>query len=403
MAFQLAPALHPLEEATRRRPSRWPWIVLLLVVAAVAGGYAWREQHRNSNPALELATARTGDIEDAVTALGKIQPRDYVDVGAQVSGQLKTLTVKVGDTVKAGALLAEIDPQLQVAKLELDRAQLAQLEADRAVQQLQVELSSAQFERQVKMKGDGATRDDVFEQKRSDMRIARAKLDSIDAQIRAARSTIKADEAQLGYTRIFAPLNGTVVSIDARPGQTVIASQQVPVLLRIADLSSMTVWAQVSEADITRLRTGMDVYFTTLGHADRKWNAKLSQLLPAPPKAPGTATTPGVTTPGASSVVLYTALFDVDNSAGELRPEMSAQVYFVVARAKDAVIIPASALSASDKTNTVTVAAPHDKLESRTVKVGVRNRFDVQIVEGVSTGDKVVQKRPTTTAKGPLP
>jgi macrolide-specific efflux system membrane fusion protein len=181
-----------------------------------------------------------------------------------------------------------------------------------------------------------------------------------------------------------------------------IASQQVPQLLRIADLSSMTVWVQVSEADITRLRTGMDVYFTTLGYGDRRWKARLSRLLPAPPKSPGTVAVPGV----ASNVVLYTALFDVDNAAGELRAEMSAQVHFIVAQAKAAVLVPAAALSDSDKTkhdNTVTVVQADGSTQARAVRLGIRDRFDVQIVTGLSAGEKLVFPARSAAGKAELP
>ena len=138
-ALQLATPLPPVRAPAppERRP---PWRVLsVLALAANGGGLAWREQSRDALVGREQGAARSGDIEEAVTALGKLQPRDYVDVGAQVSGQLKSIAVEVGDQVEAGSLLAEFDPQLQAAKLELDRAQLAQLEADRTVQQLQVE------------------------------------------------------------------------------------------------------------------------------------------------------------------------------------------------------------------------------------------------------------------------
>jgi membrane fusion protein, macrolide-specific efflux system len=377
-----------------RRRRRWLPTSAILVVLLVVGGAGTRiwQQHRADPLAgLEFAVARRAEIEDTTTALGKIQPREFVDVGAQVSGQLKRVLVQVGDSVRAGALLAEIDPQLQVAKLEIDRAQLAQLQAERDVQNLQVEFSAGQFERQIRMKEQDATREDVFERSRSEMRVAAAKLQSIEAQIRQVQSTTKADEAQLGYTRIFAPMTGTVVSIDARPGQTLIASQQVPVLLRIADLSSMTVWSQVSEADITRLRTGMELYFTTLGQPGRKWHGSLRQLLPSPPRA-AAALSGASATPALNNLVLYTALFDVDNQAGELRPEMTAQVFFVVARAADAVVIPPQALREGKAgAATVSVVTANGELESRAVKVGIRSRFDLQIIEGLAAGERVVK------------
>jgi len=396
------PSQRGQEEPRTRR--RWVWALVCLAVSSAGLGCFWRyRQLRDPLAGLDMAVATRANIEDTVNALGKMQPHDYVDVGAQASGQLKRLTVQPGDYVKAGALLAEIDPQLQLVTLERDRARLAQLEAKRDTQLLQVEFSAAQYDRQLRMRKDGAAREDTVERMHNEMRVAKTELASIDAQIREARSATKADEAQLSYTRIFAPLSGTVVSIDARVGQTLIAVQQVPVLLRVADLSTMTVWSQVSEVDISRLHAGMELYFTILGQPERKWYAKLRQLLPAPvkataPAAPNSAPTPSTPTAN-NNIVVYTALFDVDNASGELLPEMSAQVFFVNAAAKDAVVIPIDALEEGDidratTTGTVTVVDSAGKHETRTVKLGVHNRFDVQVLEGLSVGERVVKPTP---------
>ncbi|MET0386786.1 MAG: efflux RND transporter periplasmic adaptor subunit [Polyangiales bacterium] len=391
-ALQLAappePSEHP--ELPPRRRRRWPWLFGGFILSALVGGFFWQKQHHEPLAGLVIVEAARGDIENAVTALGKILPRDYVDVGAQVSGQLQRYAVKAGDVVEQGQLLAEIDPQLQLARLETDRAQLAQLEAEREVNRLQVELNVAQFERQIRMKKDGATREDTFERADADVRMAKAKAVSIDAQIRQARSTLKADETLLGYTRIYAPMDGTVVSIDARPGQTLIAVQQVPVLLRIAEVKTMTVWSQVSEADITKLKPNMELYFTTLGDMQRKWPGTLREVLPAPPRV-----SPLGTSAAQGNIVMYTALFDVDNTQGELLPEMSAQVYFVTGRAANAVLIPVQALKdeSDDGTEgTVVVVTDDDELEERTVKLGVRNRFDVEVREGLREGQRLVRE-----------
>jgi macrolide-specific efflux system membrane fusion protein len=378
----------------------------VLSAAAVGGAY-WRYHWPDPLAGLELVTAKRGDIVESVTALGKLHPREDVDVGAQVSGQLKRITVHVGDKVEAGTLLAEIDPQLQLAKLEIDRAQVAQLEAERDVQRLQVELADAQHQRQLRLRSEGATREDAVEQAQSAVRMATAKLASIDAQLRQARLTTKADDALLGFTRIFAPISGTVVSVEARLGQTLIASQQVPLLMRIADLTTMTVWAQVSEVEVARLRPGMALYFSTLGQPTRKLAGTLRQLLPAPAKPPAA---PGAAAPPASpnSVVQYTALFDVDNRTGELRPEMSVQVSFVVAEAKDALSLPEEALLApmaeDAQTGEVSVLGAGGARETRRLKLGIHNRFEVQVLEGLAEGERVVKRTPpkAETSENPL-
>ena len=271
-----------------------------------------------------------GDVEDTVTALGNLQPRDFVDVGAQVSGQLTHIDVQVGQTVRAGDLLAEIDPTLAQAKVQSDQAASASLQAQLVDRQAQLDLAAKQLQRQQNLMRSDATSEDAFQIAQATLRSNKAQLAMLRAEANQAQSTLAADEASLGYTRIYAPMAGTVVSLTARQGQTLNASQQAPIILRIADLSIMTVWTQVSEADVPRLRIGMDAYFATLGDQTRQWRGKLQQILPTPDVV--------------NNVVLFPALFDVANPSGSLMTQMSAQVFFVVAAAKNAITVPVAAL-----------------------------------------------------------
>ncbi len=384
-------------DSSRHRRLARPWTIAALG-AAVLLVVAFALARAAHDPLADLQTAAIGrgDIEETVTALGKLEPHTYVDVGAQVSGQLKRILVQPGATVKAGDLLAEIDPQLQAAKVDADRAQLAGLRADLADTQAQAEFAAGEFKRQTVLKREDATRDDTFAQARRDMRSTAAKVDQVRAQIAEGESTLKADQAQLGYTRIFAPMAGTVVSVDAREGQTINANYSAPVLLRIADLSTMTVWTQVSEADVTRLHEGMALYFTTLGFGDRRWTGTLRQVLPAPPKpasaSGSTDSAAAPTQPGAGNVVLYTGLFDVANPKGELRPEMSAQVFFVAAAAKGALTAPMAALTPKDAAAGLYTArvVSGGRLASREVRIGVHDRFTAEVLSGLAAGDQVV-------------
>src|SRR5262249_18559497 len=144
------------------------------------------------------------------------------------------------------------------------------------------------------------------------------------------QQTLKADTTTLGYSKIYAPMDGTVVSVTSLQGQTLNASQQAPIILRIGDLSTMSVWTQVSEADVPKLRIGMSAYFTTLGQPDIKWPGVLRQIQPTPTVV--------------NNVVLYTAVFDVDNPKGTLLPQMTAQVFFVSEGAKNVITVPLAAL-----------------------------------------------------------
>lgn len=245
---------------------------------------------------------------------------------------------------------------------------------------------------------------------------AGAKMDHLRAQIDQTQATLKADEARLGYTRIFAPMAGTVVSLDAREGQTLNATYQTPKVLRIADLSTMTVWTDVSEADVRRVKTGMPVYFTTLGsqelRAPRRWSGQVRQVLPAPPAAESGQGGGNTGAPAAIKAVVYTVLFDVDNADGELMPQMTAQTSFITAQAQNVVSVPLAALveaqadpalAAPDASGealryTARVQRVDGSIETREVRLAVRNRHMAEVREGLQEGDQLVTgERPANT------
>ena len=400
----------------RSRMSRLGRPALILAACAVlAGGgyYAWRTWFAAGDPANSLLTAAVtrGDIEDTVTATGTLQPKDYVDVGTQVSGQLKKLLVDIGAIVKKGQLLAEIDPSVYQSKVDADRAQLLNQRAQIADKQAQLVLAELQFSRQQNLARDNATTSDALQSAEATQQSARAQLNAFKAQMQQTESTLRGDEANLGYTKIYAPMAGTVVSQTVKQGQTLNANQQAPIIMRIADLSTMTVQAQVSEADVPKLHVGMDVYFTTLGGDNRRFYSKLRQIPPTPTVV--------------NNVVLYDALFDVPNPEQILMTQMTAQVFFVASSAKDAVLVPLTALHpaiAKGRTHGtrgatgidprslftsgrafVSVIGSDGKTTEREVKVGVMNRVTAQITAGLEPGEKVVvgTKTPAAPAQAP--
>jgi macrolide-specific efflux system membrane fusion protein len=352
------------------------------------------------------ATLQKQDIEDLVTATGSLQPRDYVDVGAQVSGQLRRIHVEVGTEVKEGDLLAEIDAEQSNARVDASKAQLRSQEAQLAQQNVNLAKAERDLQRQKNLMAEDATTAEQVQNAESTLDATRAQIHALQAQMQQLQASMRVDQANLKYTKIFAPMDGTVVSISARQGQTLNTNQQAPTILRIADLSTMTVQTQVSEADVGKLRTGMAAYFTTLGGGGRRFYGKLSKVEP----------TPTVT----NNVVLYNALFDVPNTNDALLPQMTAQVFFVVAEARDALAAPMSALTmqraapaagqgANQGTNgadrlrkgttratrgprtaTVRLASPDGGIVTREVQVGVSNRVHAEILGGLSEGDRVV-------------
>ncbi|MBK1850205.1 efflux RND transporter periplasmic adaptor subunit [Marinobacter sp. 1-4A] len=356
-------------------PKKFVWPVLLVLVAVIAAGW-WLQKDKQPQENLLTVAVERGGLEDLVTATGVLQPRDYVDVGAQVSGQLKRLHVEVGKDVKEGDLLAEIDAKLYLAQVDAIRAQLRNQKAQLMEREAQLTLAEIQNRRQQNLLREEATSREAAQIAEASLRSAKAQVEAISAQIEQTNSTLRAEETNLEYARIYAPMNGTIVSIEARQGQTLNVNQQAPVLMRIADLSVMTVEAQVSEADIGKLKQGQSVYFTTLGNQQQRWESHLDRVEPTPVVE--------------NNVVLYNAVFDVPNPKGRLMTQMTAQVFFVNARTDDALLVPVTALNQRGAAPTVQVLGGGGVIEQRKVTVGVSNRVQVEILDGLEEGERVV-------------
>ncbi|MGY5805479.1 efflux RND transporter periplasmic adaptor subunit [Rhizobium sp. LEGMi12c] len=369
----------PAVKTSRKRNRSWLWLIALLAVAGT--GYWFWNQYSAGPAASAKATQPVirGDIDNGVTAVGKLEAVKSVDVGAQVSGQLKTLYVQIGDMVAQNQLIAEIDPAPIEHKLEIDEAELAMLEAQRIAKKAQLALKQTNIDRQHTLVAARSMAQSSLDQAVADLATAQADVDAIEAQIRKQQATLDSDKVDLGYTKIYAPISGTIVANPAKQGQTLNANQTTPTIVTVADLSTMVVKAQVSEADIGKLKLGMQTYFTLIGESGKRFPGTLRQIQPMPSTD--------------NNVVLYYALFDVPNRNGELMMSMSAQVFFVKAAAAGVLLIPASALhpvAGKPGEAQVFVTNQNGSIETRHVDVGIRNRVNVEIKDGLREGEAVV-------------
>lgn len=326
-----SPLLAPPSRKKGKR--RWPLLIAVLLIAG-AGYYYYNSGEEVAADKPLIATVEVGSIENTISSAGTLKPSTYVDVGAQVSGQLQTLYVEVGDVVEQGQLLAEIDARSQQSRVSASRSAIEAQEAQIASRSASLELAKTNAARQQKLMAANATSQQDYDTAVSNLASAQSSLIQLQKQIEQARSSLLSDETELEYTRIYAPIAGTVVSIEMNEGRTLNANQQAPTILRIADLSLMTVEAEISEADIGNLKKGMEIYFTTLAGGTRRWTGELRQILPTPVVA--------------NNVVLYTGLFDVENVDGSLLPEMTAQVFFITSAARDVLTVPLGAVSFID-------------------------------------------------------
>lgn len=369
--------------------SKFRKIGLFTLLAIAIGLIIYTVKTPADAPQYLTATAERGDIENAVLATGLLEGIKQVDVGAQVSGQLKSLKVKVGDKVKKGQWLAEIDPLILQNTLRKAQVDEENLQAQRRATAAQVKQARSVYERYKGLQIDESVSRQDFEDAESTYLVQQANLLSLDAQIKSAHIQIDTAKVNLTYTRINAPIDGDVVGIVTQEGQTVIANQLAPVLLKLADLDTMTVKAQVSEADVIHISPGQQVYFTILGEADKRYYAKLRGTEPAPQNF---LETQSAGTPKQNTAVFYNALFDVPNPDHRLRIAMTAQVRIVLDTAQGALMVPVAALGArnNDGSYALRVLDAKGKVLARNVKTGINNNVKVQILDGLVEGDKVV-------------
>lgn len=365
---------------------KWPFLAALVVLAACAGLWFFMQPSQGqsgSKSDIATADATTGNIEEVVTAQGTLEPKEYVDVGAQVSGQVKVLAVEVGDTVKNGDLIAEIDPEVYLSKVQADEARLKTLQAQKLQQEAEATSAQLKLKRSQTLIKDNAISKEVLEDAQTAVKVAAAQIASLSAQIEEANSTLEGDKANLSYTKIYSTMDGTVVAQSVRQGQTVNANQTAPTIVQVANLDVMTVKAQVAEADIMKLKEGMDVYFTTLGSDGHRWNGKVRQILPTPEVI--------------NDVVLYNVLVDVDNKDRQLMSGMSTQLFFTAGKAENVVLVPVTALlkpvpeQDNDKGEAYQVKVLNGKsVSEKIVHVGLMDRSVAEVRDGLSSGEKLV-------------
>lgn len=320
-------------------------LAALAIVALIAAAWFFLKPKQEQPQYITAAVSR-GDIENSVLATGVLEATKMVSVGAQVSGQVRKMYVELGDQVKQGQLIAQIDSVRQENELKTAEASIKNQQAQLAVRQANLAKVEAEYRRQQAMYDQDATSRAELEAALASYKTAQADIAAINAQIEQSRLTLATTREDLGYTRIVAPMDGTVVAIVTEEGQTVNANQSAPTIVKLAKLDTMTVKSEISEADVMKVEEGQRVYFTTLGNSEKKHYATLRQVEPAP-NSINTETNNSSST--SSSAVYYNALFDVPNEDGKLRIDMTAQVSIVLDEAKNVLMIPAAAIQASNR------------------------------------------------------
>ena len=419
-----------MRKISRKSAIKWG-VITLIIVALGALAYTFLKPEETA-PNYLTATVEVGDIENNVMASGKVKALNTVDVGAQVSGEVKRLYVEVGDEVQKGDLIAQIDQVTQKNNLSNEQASLEQSEAalqsaqaeslskqaalksaysDLASRQSELKQAQSDFARLQDLVAIDAISQQEYDTQATSVETAKAavanaraaidtakaaiatteaNINSQQAALRKSRTNVSTAEEDLSYTTIRAPISGTVVSITTEQGTTVNANQTAPTLVTLADLSTVRINAQISEADVINVSAGMPAYFNIIGNPDKQYDATLTAIEPAPEQISSTSST--------DAAIYYVGYVEVPNPDRLFRIDMTAQIYIIVNEAKNTLLVPSTVIQekrAKEKGKSTTgkfvrVLKDDGTVEERTVEVGIDNRVNAQILSGLKEGEEVI-------------
>ena len=346
------------------------------------------------------AEVKSGDVAQTVLASGSLQPFKSVKVGAQVSGEISALFVQVGDKVKAGDRIAEIDASTQQNTRDSAAAALASSKAALSAAQAKLREAQQNFNRQQELVKKGAAARESLDAAQATLKSAQSAVEQAKADIRKSQLELDNAGLRLGYTSVTAPMDGVVISVAVEKGQTVNAVQDSPTLVTLAQTNTMTVEAEIAEADVGAVQPGMAAYFTLLGADKTRFEGKLKSIDPAP-----LATSKNTTSASSSSndtAVYYYGKMDVPNPDGKLRIGMTANMVINVREAKGVLTIPMTALQTNAQgEDEVQVMAADGKPQPRVVKLGINDGVNTEVVTGLKAGEQVVVS--SGTGEGSIP
>ncbi|WP_352258258.1 efflux RND transporter periplasmic adaptor subunit [Psychrobacter sp. TB55-MNA-CIBAN-0194] len=431
-----------MRKISKKSAIKWG-VIVLIIAALVALAYATLKPEEEG-PNYLTATVELGDIEKNVMASGKVKALNTVDVGAQVSGEVTRLYVEVGDEVQKGDLIAQIDQVTQNNNLSNQQAGLQQSEAalqsakaealskqaslksayaDLASRQSELKQAKSDFSRLQSLVAIDAISQQEYDTQATSVETAEAavanaraaidtakaaiattdaNINSQQAAIRISQTNVSTAEEDLSYTTIRAPISGTVVSITTEQGTTVNANQTAPTLVTLADLSTVRINAQISEADVINVSAGMPAYFNIIGNPDKQYDATLTAIEPAPEEISETSST--------DSAIYYVGYVEVPNPDRLFRIDMTAQIYVIIDEAKDALLVPSTVVQEraakkkvegqAQTSKYVRVLKDDGSVEERAVTVGIDNRVNAQILSGLKEGEEVIISGESTKKSG---
>lgn len=389
-----------MQQSIRSRGFSWLKFLIILVILDSAA-YAWQQhqaKRQEADSAQQYITekVRRGDLSYLVNASGKVYPQKIVQVGAQVSGEIAQLHVEIGDTVKAGDVIAEIDARSQENAKSTAEAQLNSQQA--ALARAQSTLTQAQqaYNRANNLYKQGAGSKEAQENALASLNSAKNAVIEAQANIRQSELTIANANLNLGYTQVRAPIDGTVIAVAVEEGQSVNAVQSSPTIVTLARTDVMTIKAEIAEADIAVMKVGLPVKVVLLGKNSQSYQGVLSAIDPAPKEISDNGSI------SSSSAIYYYGHIDVDNAEGFLRYGMTATIAIEVDKAEDALLIPMTAIEYAPNGEARVSVLVNAQAEKRHIEVGLEDGVQAQVLSGLQEGEAVIVSHGGASPHSPM-
>lgn len=374
-----------IKQMKKKWVKRFVWLLVVVVLVAVVWSLFFKPKDQMN---FVTDDVRRSDIMQTVNATGEIAAAQLVDVGAQASGQIKKLYVKLGQQVKKGDLIADIDSTTQLNTLNTNKAKLDTYRAQLVSAQIALKMKQRAFDRERALMGQDATSKADFDNAQDNLAAARANVAELKSQIRQTQIAINTSEADLGYTRITAPMDGTVVSIPVEEGQTVNSSQNTPTIVQLADLSKMLNKMQIAEGDMSKVKAGMHLTFTTLADNSKVRKATLEAVDPGLTKmSQGSYDTSTDTT---DTAIYYYARALVPNDDGTLHIGMTTQNNIFVKSVKNVLTVSNQAIRHNRGKKVVKVLGDNQQVQEKQIETGITDGMRTEVKSGLKEGDRVV-------------
>lgn len=361
-------------------------VIMFLVIVLIGAGLGWYYQQSTTPPPMQYASeiATLGSIETQVLATGTVQAMDMVEVGSQVTGQVNFLGVALGQAVKKGELIAKIDNTAQQNALKEEELNFQSLVTQHNIKKVSLAHLQDEYDNQKQAYEGKVLAHQELVKTANQLALAKQELKLSELSLAQAKLKIATAKDNLDYTNIKAPIDGTVVAVVTKQGQTINASSSSPTIVKIAQMDTVQIKVKFSESDMPKLKVGMNAYFSPAGKPDDKRQATLDSLELSPISESG--------------AVYYAGTLTVPNPNHELLIGMSANVVIITDKADETLLIPSTALGEPLQTGEyqVQVLPKSDNTNmpvtpiTKTVKIGLKNATHAQVLSGLSVGDEVV-------------